>query len=108
MGLQLQQRSVQNLLWKEVPLKAPEAVRVNYPIALAPLNVLLQKHALLTLRNYNKATGLINLHSWDPGLNLYSNNILNTLATSLYYQYNEAEDAHTTGIGLYTAPCSRF
>jgi hypothetical protein len=98
MGLQLQQRSMQKMLWKEVPLKAPEAVRVNYPIALTPPNVLLAKARPFDIKNYNKATGLINLHSWDPGLNLYSNNILNTLATSLYYQYNEAEDAHTTGI----------
>ncbi len=98
MGLQLQRQPLQDLLWREIePPAAPEALTENHA-ALDSFNVLKAQPRAFDTKRYSKTTGLLNFHSWDPGLNVYSNNILNTLATTLYYRYNEAERSHTTGI----------
>ncbi|HUP14350.1 MAG TPA: hypothetical protein VM187_19140, partial [Niastella sp.] len=96
-GMQLQRQALQQLLWKEIDLKSIGAGAV-YPVALDPENVLVQDSRRFNVKPYSKTTGIINFHSWDPGVNLYSNNILNTLAASIYYYYNGSEKSHTTGI----------
>ncbi len=55
---------------------------------------------------YNKMTGIVNVHSWRPyyerpewSFSLYSQNVLNTLETSLNYVYNENERSHKVGLG---------
>ncbi|MES2777458.1 MAG: hypothetical protein V4722_24980 [Bacteroidota bacterium] len=58
---------------------------------------------------YSKATGLLNVHSWQPevdGANytfsLISNNVLNTLETTLSYTFNTNEQSHKAGVsGVY-------
>lgn len=97
MGLQLQQQALKDLLWREVAFLPSGSGLKNESIAPASINILHTEPRRYAVKRYSKTTGLINLHSWDPGLHLYSNNILNTLATSVYYGYNEAEDSHTTG-----------
>jgi hypothetical protein len=97
MGLQLEQQALSDLLWREVASSLPGSGLQHTPVAAALVNVLNTKARPFAERKYAKTTGLINIHSWDPGLNFYSNNILNTFATSLYYRYNEAERAHTAG-----------
>lgn len=97
-GLQLQQQALTDLLWQEVALDSSEKETAQFHVATASTNLLTTPARSFAIKNYPKSTGLINVHSWDPGVTLYSNNILNTLATSLYYHYNEAEKSHTTGI----------
>jgi hypothetical protein len=54
--------------------------------------------------NYRKGTRLFNFHSWRPyysdpllSFSLYGENVLNTLQTEIYYQYNENEKEHSVG-----------
>jgi hypothetical protein len=54
--------------------------------------------------NYSKGTRLFNFHSWRPyysdplfSFSLYGENVLNTLQTEIYYQYNENEKEHSVG-----------
>lgn len=53
---------------------------------------------------YSKSTGLFNFHSWRPyyedpifSFSIFGENVLNTLQTELYYQYNQNEKDHTAG-----------
>ncbi len=96
-GMQLTKRDLRGLLW--APVNAMQLGEEVMPYVVAPLSekVLPAEDRKFQSTHYKKSTGLINLHSWDPGLSLYSNNILNTLATELYYSYNESEKSHTTG-----------
>ena len=96
-GMQLQKKALKGLLWKEVPqAELPQAIEA-YDVAEADVKLLNIQEREFETSTYHKATGLINFHSWDPGLSLYSNNILNTFSTQLYYRYNESERSHTTG-----------
>lgn len=60
---------------------------------------------------YGKARGLFNVHSWRPyyeqpdwSFTVYSQNILNTFQSQLYYNYNENESSHAVGFnGTYGA-----
>ena len=97
-GLQLQKQALKELAWQEVSLPNTGIETTQYPVATATENILRTMPRTFAVNNYSKSTGLINVHSWDPGLNIYSNNILNTLAATVYYRYNEAENAHTTGV----------
>jgi hypothetical protein len=57
------------------------------------------------VKNYKKATGLLNFHSWRPyyedpvfTYSIYGENILNTLQTELYYMYNENDKTSSVGL----------
>ncbi len=59
------------------------------------------------ITTYKKSKHLINAHSWrpyyeDPLLtySLYSENILNSFQSELYYQYNENDRTHATGVSF--------
>lgn len=96
-GRQLQQQPLNAFLWKEIKIETLKPAAALYPVASSPVNLRNSNARNFDVKKYSKATGLINIHSWDPSLTFYSNNILNTLAASAYYQYNEAEKSHTTG-----------
>ena len=99
MGLQLQKRALKDMLWLPVVLSTSEKESTPFKVAAAPINILKTPAARnFDIHKYSKATGLLNVHSWDPGLDIYSNNILNTLATTAYYRYNESENAHIVGV----------
>jgi len=56
------------------------------------------------IKDYSKATGLFNFHSWWPNysdpvysFSIYGENILNTLQTEIYYEYNNDEKEHSVG-----------
>src|SRR5436190_3161119 len=56
------------------------------------------------VNKYSKGTRLFNFHSWRPyysdplfSFSLYGENVLNTLQTEIYYQYNENEKEHSVG-----------
>lgn len=53
---------------------------------------------------YAKSTGLFNFHSWRPyyedpvfSFSIFGENVLNTLQTELYYQYNQNDKDHAAG-----------
>jgi len=96
-GMQLFKRDLRRLLWQPQPTTQIGAQVINYKIAATGEQILPAEDRTFNATPYKKSTGLINLHSWDPGLSLYSNNILNTLTTELYYRYNESEKSHTGG-----------
>ncbi|BAV05245.1 hypothetical protein SAMN05421788_105298 [Filimonas lacunae] len=58
---------------------------------------------------YHKSFRLLNLHSWQPDYDdpdfkftIYGENVLNTLQSQLYYQYNRTEGFHKAGYtGVY-------
>lgn len=54
---------------------------------------------------YHKFTHPFHFHSWNPvinvpeyGINIYGQNILNTIQTTLFYTYNSNEKSHQFGI----------
>lgn len=96
-GMQLRKRDLKDLTWMEVENIVAHNVTTTYAIAEAKENLLTDSVRHFEVKKYRKSTGLINLHSWDPGLTLYSNNILNTFSTELEYAYNESENSHTAG-----------
>lgn len=95
-GMQLQKRALKELLWREVEAITGDE-KTLYAIADVKENVLATAVRQFPVEKYRKSTGLINIHSWDPSLTLYSNNILNTFSTELEYAYNESENSHTAG-----------
>jgi hypothetical protein len=57
-----------------------------------------------TVDDYKKGTRLFNFHSWRPyysdpifSFSLYGENILNTMQTEIYYQYNQNEKENSVG-----------
>lgn len=57
------------------------------------------------IKPYSRSFGLIHVHSWVPifndpdyGIRLQSDNILNTLSSSLFYSYNSNEFSHSIGV----------
>jgi len=63
------------------------------------------------VKKYQKSVRVFNFHSWRPyydqpdwSLSVYSNNVLNTFSSELYYQYNENEQYSKIGYnGTYGA-----
>ncbi|HUQ97327.1 MAG TPA: hypothetical protein VM010_06655, partial [Chitinophagaceae bacterium] len=100
MGLQQQHVSLSDLAWKERAIPQISNKSFNYNVAATTKNILQSAPRIFESKKYGKTTGLFNIHSWDPGLNVYSNNILNTMAGTAYYRYNESERSHTTGFGI--------
>ena len=59
------------------------------------------------VKKYRKSSGLFNFHSWRPyydqpdwSFSVYSDNILNTFTSELYYQYNENEKYSKLGYNV--------
>ena len=96
-GLQLRKRNLKDLSWEEMDNVVEGSANDKYAIAGERESLLTNSVRDYKVEKYKKSTGLINLHSWDPGLTLYSNNILNTFSTELDYEYNESENSHTAG-----------
>jgi hypothetical protein len=63
------------------------------------------------VEKYRKSGGLFNFHSWRPfydqpdwSFSIYSDNVLNTFSSEIYYQYNENEKYSKFGYtGTYSA-----
>jgi hypothetical protein len=57
------------------------------------------------VKDYSKGTRLFNFHSWRPyysdpiySFSIYGENVLNTLQTEIYYQYNDNDNEHSVGV----------
>lgn len=105
-GLGLQQTASKDLLWAEVPVAKGGELASFYPVAGGnkPFSVP-EEH--FEEKRYSKAAGLLRFHSWmydyttpEFTFSLYSNNLLNTLSTELYYRYNQNETSSTLGVNL--------
>jgi hypothetical protein len=104
-GLLLQHQLLNNV-------KAPEIARADWGNVTIPFtvagdtnrNILQVTTRGFTERPYRKSTGLLNFHSWRPDyadpeftFSVYSDNILNTFSSELFYRYNENENSHAVG-----------
>ncbi len=114
-GYQLKQIDEKDIAWDVV--KPGETETVNEKFALShseSMENVLSGH--IPLRNfdtkkYSKATGLLNFHSWRPNyedpifsFSVYGENILNTLQSEIYYQYNQNDKTNSIGAsGTYAA-----
>lgn len=108
-GYQLKQVNESDIKWNEVNQVAIVSLVEKYPVS-KPVDagdVLNGKilYKKFPVSEYKKGTGLINFHSWRPdysdpifSYSIYGENILNTLQTELYYQYNENERTNAVGL----------
>lgn len=110
-GYQLQQADEKNITLQEMPETAVETLVEKLPVAIPEgtgdalrQKVIFKKY---DVTKYRKGTGLLHVHSWRPyyedpifTYSLYGENILNTLQTELYYQYNQDDRTSSTGLNL--------
>lgn len=100
-GFNIEQKDISSITWQPVNKSQLTAD------TLSPSPKWPGETAHDTITTYPKYKHLVNAHSWrpyyeDPLLtySLYSENILNTLQSELFYQYNENDRTHSTGINL--------
>lgn len=108
-GYQLRETDIKDLTWTPLAAAAVETTGVMYPVShanditpLIPGNVPMRN---FPVTKYSKSTKLLNFHSWRPyyedplfTFSLYGENVLNTLQTEIYYQYNQNDRRHAAGI----------
>jgi hypothetical protein len=108
-GYQLREIDTKELVWTAIPAATVENTGVMYPVshtgdipALIPGNVTARN---FPVTKYSKGTKLFNFHSWRPyyedpifTFSLYGENVLNTLQTEIYYQYNQNDRRHAAGV----------
>jgi hypothetical protein len=112
-GLKLRTRSLDRESWTALsPLQWTESA-TRYPVA-GEQNILGTHEKRYSEKRYRQSTGLFNFHSWAPNyvdpeftFSLYSDNILSTFSSELYYRYNQNETSHGVGFnarygGLFT------
>ncbi|MBK6938278.1 MAG: hypothetical protein IPH18_16535 [Chitinophagaceae bacterium] len=107
-GYQLQQLDLKNINWKLVDKVAVEQIESRYAVGGTEITgeILLSKVPARSfdVKDYKKSTKLVNIHSWRPyyedplfTFSLYGQNVLNTLETELYYQYNQNDKTNAVG-----------
>lgn len=107
-GYQLQQADKEALLRQADPVQVQEEVLPLFAIQSGGTPALLPVPLRqFDSRPYLKSKNLINFHSWRPYyedplfyFSLYGENILNTLQTEIYYQYNENDKTNAVGAGI--------
>ncbi|MBI5858659.1 MAG: hypothetical protein HZB42_13560 [Sphingobacteriales bacterium] len=111
-GYQLKQVDEKDYEWfVEVNPERMEKAEGRYSVSQAKESgdILLTKvpQRNFPVSDYKKSHGLLNIHSWRPyyddpifNFTLYSQNILNTLETELYYEYNR--NGRTNAVGFST------
>ncbi len=107
-GYQLKQQDMKSIDWKLVSNAAAEKLESKYAVGAEEVtgDILLSKvpPRSFDVKDYKKSTKLINIHSWRPyyedpvfTFSLYGQNVLNTLETELYYQYNQNDKTNAVG-----------
>ncbi|MCU7547729.1 hypothetical protein OCK74_01325 [Chitinophagaceae bacterium LB-8] len=104
-GLRLQTASMKTLPWTEVTPATLRRPVTSYDVATVSSNVLATPTRDFPVARYAKSTRLLNIHSWRPyyedpefTFSIFSNNILNTLSSELFYRYNQNEESHGVGV----------
>ncbi len=110
-GFQLHQADRNQLTAKRVSIEAGEMIQPLFTISekttdTGLLNNLSTDRQFVT-GEYKKSTRLLNFHSWRPNyedplftFSVYGQNVLNTLETELYYQYNENDQTNAAGLNM--------
>ncbi|MBA2499042.1 MAG: hypothetical protein H0V30_04895 [Chitinophagaceae bacterium] len=106
-GYQLQKLPVRPGGWKEfdftasIPGKTMLSINVHDPLNHF-LNEVNDQH--FEVQPYSRSARLLNFHSWRPyyedplfSFSIFGENVLNTLQTELYYQYNQNDKDHSVG-----------
>jgi hypothetical protein len=104
-GLALQGQRLENGKAQEVNSAAWSNVTVPFTVAGdTSRNILHVSSRGFSERPYRKSTGLLKFHSWRPdyadpefSFSVFSDNILNTFSSELFYRYNENENSHALG-----------
>jgi len=108
-GYQLKEMGLDKTTWTEVSEMEITNPVVEFPVAFSNSlhDVLLNEvpHRKFTQAKYKQGGHLFHFHSWRPYLadpdytySVYSDNILNTFSTELFYHYNS--DDKTNGLGF--------
>jgi hypothetical protein len=104
-GLQLQTAAQKAMQWTEVTADALSKQATGYDIASLSDNVLATPTRNFSVSKYAKSTRLLNIHSWRPyyedpefTFSIFSDNILNTLSSEVFYRYNQNESSHGVGV----------
>lgn len=105
-GFRLQEENLK----KETPILITEAMwqTPGLPFKVAgeksTLNLLSTDNRSFTTEKYKKSTGLFNPHSWRPAyedpeasFSVYSDNILHTFSSEIFYRYNQNETSNAVG-----------
>ncbi len=107
-GYQIKQIDETDIKWNEIDISLLTAMNVKYKVdepqdVSAILNGKLSQRQL-PISDYKKGTKLLNFHSWRPNYSdpvfsysIYGQNVLNTLQSEFYYQYNENEKTNAVG-----------
>ncbi|HQZ50285.1 MAG TPA: hypothetical protein PLF17_07175, partial [Chitinophagaceae bacterium] len=108
-GYQLKQMDEKDIKWVEISKAVATTLAVKFQTDTeASVGDVLSGKALqrqFAVSDYKKSTKLINLHSWRPNYSdpifsysIYGQNVLNTLQTEFYYQYNQNERTNAVGV----------
>ena len=108
-GYQLKQMNEKDIKWIEISKAVATTLDVKFQTETkAAVGDVLNGKALqrqFAVSDYKKSTKLINLHSWRPNYSdpifsysIYGENVLNTLQTEFYYQYNQNDRTNAVGV----------
>jgi hypothetical protein len=108
-GYQLRELDLKQILPNEVNQLGLQESVVHWPVSQTNINtdILLDKvkERNFVMNDYKKSSHLFNFHSWRPyyedpefTFSLFSDNVLNTFSTELFYRYNQNEK--TNGVGF--------
>jgi hypothetical protein len=104
-GYKVEHQSISSNKLQEINANQWNQPTIPFPVAgNANRNILNVTTRTFKEESYKKATGLFNFHSWRPdytdpefSFSVYSNNILNTFSSELFYRYNQNENSHSIG-----------
>lgn len=108
-GYQLKQLDEKNIKWTAVASTEMDSLKIKFQTnsikgdeEVLSGKIIQQQYPV---SEYKKSTKLINIHSWRPNYDdpifsysIYGQNVLNTLQTEFYYQYNENERTNAAGV----------
>jgi hypothetical protein len=110
-GYQLREMNLEASKWTEISEIEIKDAAVEFPVAHSN-----ELHDILLetvpgrkfgVEGYKQAGHLFRFHSWRPyyedpdfSYSIYSNNILNTFSTELFYHYNQDDKSNGVGVNL--------
>ena len=110
-GYQLREMSLDESKWTEISEVEIKNAAVEFPVAHSNElhDILLQQvpDRKFGMEKYKQGGHLFRFHSWRPYFedpdftySIYSDNILNTFSTELFYHYNRSDKSNGVGVNL--------
>lgn len=110
-GYQLKEMNLDKSKWTEINEIEIKDAAVEFPVAHSNElhDILLQQvpDRKFGVEKYKQDGHLFRFHSWRPYFedpdftySIYSDNILNTLSTELFYHYNRSDESNGVGVNL--------